>query len=101
MALRNAFDILLRRLGSSGDEVSAHGFRVTASNLIRTKARVSAFRAEQAFAGTNLSIWFDELSRINLEEEIIIQCELGYALIVLITEGQPDGPVRELDNAAE
>lgn len=33
----NAFNTVLRRLGYSGDEVSAHGFRVTASTILNSR----------------------------------------------------------------
>lgn len=33
----NAFNTVLRRLGYSGEEVSAHGFRVTASTFLNAR----------------------------------------------------------------
>ena len=33
----NAFNTVLRRLGYSGDEVTAHGFRVTASTILNSR----------------------------------------------------------------
>ena len=33
----NAFNTVLRRMGYSGDEVTAHGFRVTASTILNSR----------------------------------------------------------------
>ena len=50
----NAFDTVLRRLGYSGEEVTAHGFRVTAStNLNEHEYNLDVIEAVLAHQDTN------------------------------------------------
>jgi len=77
----NAFNTVLRRLGYSGEEVSAHGFRVTASTILNSREynpdiieAVLAHQDRNAIRRTyNRSSYWDQ--RVQLMQEWADMCD--------------------------
>ena len=77
----NAFNTVLRRLGYSGDEVTAHGFRVTASTILNSREynpdvveAVLAHQDKNAIRRTyNRSTYWDQ--RVTLMQEWADLCD--------------------------
>lgn len=77
----NAFNTVLRRLGYSGEEVSAHGFRVTASTILNSREynpdiieAVLAHQDKNAIRRTyNRSSYWDQ--RVQLMQEWADMCD--------------------------